>query len=50
MMETEKGKRQESPVVKQAYESPTVEVIKLETEGVIAGSYPGGAGHDYDFD
>lgn len=52
-METKKGKKSETPIVKQAYESPTMEVIKMEVEenvAVLVGSSgPGGTGRDFPF-
>lgn len=44
----EKGKKQGSQVEKLAYESPVIEVIEVENEGVIASS-SGGNGHDVPF-
>lgn len=41
------------PIVKQTYESPALEVIKVEVEegvAVIMGSNPGGGGHDFPFE
>lgn len=52
-METKQGKKSETPIVKQAYESPKMEVIKMEVEehvAVLVGSSgPGGTGHDFPF-
>lgn len=46
-MEEEKGKKKkEAQAERLAYESPAVEVIEVESEGVIASSYPGGHGND----